>query len=303
MSGGRIMRIDIGPQPSVALDCRNNLGESVIWDEQTQQLWWVNIHEGQIWSWAPFLSEQPRVFQLDEKVGAVALRKRGGIAAALQSGFAVFDPATGGVEVIADIERNLSTTRLNDGRVDLAGRFVCGGMDEGNPQRAISAVYTLDEGGNVRRLIEGIACANSICWSPDGTTLYFTDMPTRRIDAFDYDLTSSAVSNRRPFADLSTEPGFADGSVVDAEGYLWNAQWGGSKVVRYSPKGFVDREIRLPVANPTCLTFGGSDLDILFVTSAWFGLDETARANQASAGSLFALKPGVRGRLENRFAG
>jgi len=165
------------------------------------------------------------------------------------------------------------------------------------------AVYALDAGGNVRRLIEGIACANSICWSPDGATLYFTDMPTRRIDAFDYDLTSGAVSNRRPFADLSTEPGFADGSVVDAEGYLWNAQWGGSKVVRYSPEGFVDREIRLPVAHPTCLTFGGSDLDVLFVTSGWFGLDEAARTKQANAGSLFALKPGVRGRLENRFAG
>jgi L-arabinonolactonase len=176
-------------------------------------------------------------------------------------------------------------------------------MDEGRPQRAVSAVYSLDTAGKVQRLIKEVACANSTCWSPDGTILYFTDMPTRRIDALDYDVATGAASNRRMFVDLAREPGFADGSAVDADGYLWNAQWGGGKLVRYSPQGAVDREIELPVTNPTCLTFGGPDLDILFITSAWFGLDEEARAGQPAAGGLFAMKPGVHGRLENRFAG
>lgn len=297
------MTFSIGAEPQVVLDCRNNLGESVIWDDRTQRLWWVNIHQAQIWSWAPLAGNEPEVFQLDERVGAIALREKGGIAAALQSGFALFNPATSTVEKVADIEPHLSTTRLNDGRVDPAGRFVCGGMDESTPQRPLSAVYALEADGADRRIIEGVSCANSICWSPDGATLYFTDMPTRRIDAFDYDVASGTAANRRLFADLSREPGFADGSTVDAEGYLWNAQWGGRKVVRYAPDGKVDREIALPIDNPTCLTFGGPDLDILFITSAWFGIDEAARSEQVHAGSIFALRPGVRGRIESRFAG
>ena len=133
--------------------------------------------------------------------------------------------------------------------------------------------------------------------------MYFTDMPSRKIEAFDYDIATGTVCNRRLFADLGNEAGLADGSTVDAEGYLWNAQWGGGKIVRYSPQGAVDREIFLPVENPTCLTFGGAELDILFVTTAWFGLDEERRRKQPHAGSLFALRPGVRGFRENRYGG
>ena len=195
------------------------------------------------------------------------------------------------------------TTRLNDGRVDPAGRFVCGGMDEADPQEGISAVYSLGRDRRAVSLLAGVHCANSICWGPDGRTMYFTDMPTRRIDMFDYDPLTGAAVNRRTFADLSNEPGLADGSTVDAEGFLWNAQWGGNKVVRYAPDGSVDREIALPISNPTCLCFGGDDLDVLFITSAWFGLDDAARVREATAGGIFALRPGVKGLPEHRYAG
>ena len=105
------------------------------------------------------------------------------------------------------------------------------------------------------------------------------------------------------FVDLSAEPGLPDGSVVDADGCLWNAQWQGSKLVRYRPDGSVEREVALPVSNPTCLAFGGPELDVLFVTSAWFTLDEAQRRRQPHAGSVFAFRPGVRGRPECRYAG
>jgi L-arabinonolactonase len=297
------MTIRADPAPAVALDCRNNLGESIVWDDRASCLWWVNIHHGEVWRWDPDRGVEPQVIKLNQRVGAVALRERGGLVVALEKGFATLDPLTGIVDMIASIAKDLSTTRLNDGRIDPAGRFVCGGMEEGQPQRHLSSVYSLDGNGNVGIILSGIACSNSICWSPDGSHLYFTDMPTRRIDVFDYEVLTGAITNRRTFADLTGEPGFADGSIVDAEGYLWNAQWGGYKLVRYAPNGLVDREIELPVAYPTCLTFGGTDLDTLYVTSAWFSLTKEARAKQPLAGSLFTLKPGVRGQPENRFSG
>lgn len=293
----------IGSEPVVVLDCRNNLGETVLWDDRSQRLWWANIHQGEVWNWAPGSAIDPVVHKLDERVGAIALREGGqGLAVALESGFALFDPVSGSTGKIADVESDKPTTRLNDGRVDPAGRFVCGGMDEASPQRPLSAIYSLDADGAVKPLLRGIHCANSICWSPDGRTLYFTDMPTRRIDAFDYVAETGEISNRRVFVDLHDEPGLADGSVVDAEGYLWNAQWGGGKVARYAPSGKLDREIPLPVSNPTCLCFGGADLDTLFITSAWFGLDNASRDREPHAGNLFAFKPGVKGRLEHRYA-
>lgn len=292
---------DLGSEPTLVLDCRNNLGESVVWDERLQMLRWVNIHQGEVWSWHPGTGEQNMV-SLDQRIGAIAMRERGDLVAALSSGFSFLD-SDGHLEQIVEVERELTTTRLNDGRADPAGRFVCGGMNEGSPQTPISAIYALNPDGSLTSLLGGVACSNSTCWSPDGKTMYFTDMPTREIVAFDYDLSVGAVSNKRVFADLKHEPGLADGSTVDAEGYLWNAQWGGKRLVRYAPDGSVDRVIPVPVTNPTCLAFGGPQLDILFITSAWFGLSEESHALEPSAGSIFAFRPGVRGMLEHRFAG
>lgn len=274
----------------------------MLWDEVAQALWWVDIHRAQVWTWAPDSDDEPACIQLDERVGAIALRQNG-LALALESGFALLDSAIDAPRRVGAVETQLVSTRLNDGRVDPAGRFVCGGMDESSPQRPISAVYVLEPDLSVRPLISGISCANSICWSPTGSTLYFADMPTRRIDAYPYSTEDGSVGTRSTFVDLAAEPGLADGSAVDADGYLWNAQWGGSKVVRYAPDGTMDREIPLPVSNPTCVTFGGPDFDTLFITTAWFGLSEVQRRAQPHAGSIFALKPGVRGRPENRFAG
>jgi L-arabinonolactonase len=290
-------------ETAVVLDCRNCLGESIVWDDREQRLYWTNVHDAEIWSWDPFGSEQPEVAHLPERVGALGLREQGGLVLALASGFALFDPRSGTLERCGAVEADLPTTRLNDGRVDPVGRFLCGGMDEGSPQQPLSALYAFDGARATHNILGGISCANSLCWSPDGTAMYFTDMPTRRIDVFDYELATGAATNRRVFADLSNEPGLADGSITDADGFLWNAQWLGSKLVRYRPDGTIEREVPLPVSNPTCLAFGGPDLDILFVTTAWFSLDEAQRAREPLAGNLFAFRPGVVGRPERRYAG
>jgi len=287
--------------PEVVLDCRNCLGESIVWDDRESLLHWANIHDGEIWTWDPMSRETPRVAKLPQRVGAIGLKEGGGLVAALEKGFALVHGDK--VEVVARIDAMPPTTRLNDGRIDPAGRFICGGMDEASPQQPIAALYGLEGNDSIRTLLSGISCTNSLCWSRDGRTLFFTDMPTRRIDAFDYDVVAGTVSNRRVFASLTHEPGLADGSIVDAEGCLWNAQWQGSKLVRYRPDGSVEREVRLPVSNPTCMAFGGPDLDILFVTSAWFTLTDEQRRSEPLAGNLFAFRPGVLGQKEHRYAG
>ncbi len=297
------MALALTSSPHLVLDCRNKLGESILWDDREQVLWWANIHDGQVWKWDPFSNADPMIYSLSERVGAIALRRSRGLTLALASGFAFLDLESGAVEKLTEIEADLPSTRLNDGRVDAAGRFVCGGMDEASPQQPLSAVYSLEKDRSVRKVLGNIHCSNSICWTPDGASFYFTDMPTQRIDVFDYDIKTGTVGDRKAFVSLEAEPGLADGSVVDAEGYLWNAQWGGGKIVRYAPNGTIDRDIELPVSNPTCLTFGGPDLDTLFITSAWFGLDDKAKERQPQAGGIFALKPGVKGNPEHRYAG
>jgi len=290
-----------GSTPQVALDGRLCLGESIVWDDRRSLLRWVNIQAAEVWSWDPFSDQSPRCVTLPERVGALGLRGDGGLVVALARGFALLEEG-GELRRLSSIADEPASVRLNDGRVGPGGRFLCGGLDEASPQQPIAKLYAL-EAGRATTLLSGIHCTNSLCWSLDGRRMYFTDMPSRRIDCFEYDIETGQLGQRDVFVDLSAEPGLADGSVVDAEDCVWNAQWQGSKLVRYRPDGSVEREVALPVSNPTCLTFGGPELDVLFVTSAWFTLDEAQRRQQPHAGSVFAFRPGVRGRPERRYAG
>lgn len=133
--------------------------------------------------------------------------------------------------------------------------------------------------------------------------MYFADTPHKRIFVFDYDLETGDVSNRRLFVEVGAEGGFPDGSTVDAEGFLWNAEWGGARVVRYTPDGRVDQVLPIPCSQVTCCAFGGEDLSTLFVTSARTGLSATALAAQPQAGALFMARTNVRGLADAPFRG
>ena len=209
------------------------------------------------------------------------------------------------VTPICSIEPDLPTTRLNDARCDRQGRFVFGTLNEAPDRAPIGSFYRLNTDLSVERLpLPGIAIPNSICFSPDGTRMYHCDTLANVILCCDYDPATGAVGNQRLFADLGGAPGSPDGSTVDSEGFVWNAQWGGARVVRYAPDGRIDREIVLPVAQPSCPAFGGPALDRLYVTTAHENLTAEARLAQPSAGGLFAIDPdGVRGLPEVRFAG
>ncbi len=274
------------------------LGECPLWCEREQVLWWVDSRGPALKRWDPSRGAV-RSLALPSTVGSVAFREKGGMLAALQSGIHFLDASSGALEVAAQPELSLPENRFNDGRCDRAGRFWAGTMSDARREPS-GSLYRLSADRACARMRGDVVVPNSITWSPDNRTMYFADTHRTTIWAYDFDLASGDMSNERVFA---TGGGRPDGSCVDAEGGLWNAEYGGWRLVRYTPDGRIDRVVEMPVANPTCCCFGGKDLDTLFVTSATQRLTPEDLAKQPLAGSVFALRPGVRGLPEARFAG
>lgn len=281
------------------LNC--TLGEGPVWDE-AGYLWFVDIKAPAIHRYRPEGGEV-RTWPMPEAVGALALRERGGLLLALQSGFAFFDPDTGALEPLFDPEPEAAQNRLNDGKCDALGRFWAGSMHD--PEQDPSGhLYRLDPDLEVERFSMGFVVTNGPAFSGDGKTFYFTDSAARRIWAFDLDMKKGRLGERRLFAELEPDDGHPDGQTVDAEDHLWGAHWNGGKLTRYRPDGSVERTIGLPVPLVTSCCFGGADLGTLYVTTARVGLKERALEEAPLSGGLFAITGlGVKGRPSPKFAG
>ncbi len=286
-------------QVEVAVRGADELGECPLWDEREAMLWWVDARFPAVKRLDP-ATGAVMMLVLPEIVGSLALREAGGMLAATKSGIHLLDPASGALEAKVNPETHLPDNRFNDGRCDRAGRFWAGTMSHVN-RDPTGSLYRFDADFACTKLRNAIIIPNSLAFSPDGRTMYFADTNRHTIWAFDYDSASGAATRERVFAD--TGKGRPDGSCVDAEGCLWNADYGASRVVRYTPAGKVDRSFSLPVTNVTCCCFGGEDLGTLYITTATQRLSPEELARQPLAGSLFALRPGVKGLAESRFAG
>jgi len=296
------------------LECENHLGEGPVWDVEEGRLYWVDgtgrrVGKPAVWRMDPRTGKVEN-WALEKDIGALALRKNGGAVMALADGFYFFDFATGKEELIVEIEADQPRSRLNDGKCDRRGRFFAGGMDD-KEELGICGLWRLDPDLSVTRVEEGLICTNGPCWSPDDKIFYVADTFQGEFWAYDYDIEAGALSNRRVFATTHDDPGVADGSTVDEEGCMWNAQVIGGELVRYAPDGTVDRRIGMPVRNITSVMFGGDNLDVLYVTSmarvkhpAVHDLFAEEAKPQFLAGSLFAVTGlGTRGVPEPRFAG
>jgi L-arabinonolactonase len=290
------MKIDI------VVDVKTTLGEGPLWDVEQQRLYWIDSFDGRVFR-ATHDGREIRSWDVPMKIGSMALRKDGnGAVVSLQRGFHLLDFKTGDVELIHDPEPDKPDNRLNDGKVDKRGRFLAGSMDtmESGPN---GALYRLDPDFSLHTLDTGIIVSNGPCWSPDGSIFYFADTWTGEIWAYDYDLETGNVSNRRTFTKVDTSNGgAADGSTVDSEGCVWNALVYDSKIVRYRPDGGVDRIIEMPVKKVTSAMFGGPNLDILYVTSMAKPPLPRFPSDGVQRGSLFAITGlGVTGVPEPRF--
>ncbi len=280
-------------QAELVLDCRNHHGEGVFWNPVDQRIWWTDIEGRALLSYDPATGDHSKQ-AVKERVCCFAPRSEGGFVMAYADRVALVDPVTGKETPVCDFEPGNPETRLNDGRTDRSGRLIVGGMNEVSGA-ADSSVISIGTDLSVSRLIDGVSCANSTCFSADGRTMFFADTPDREIVAYDYDPSTGTVSNRRVHASFRDEPGLPDGSCVDAEGGVWNAEWEGHRVVRVAPDGGIDQIVDVPVWKPTCCAFGGRDLDTLYITTSRLMSSEQAVRNEPASGGLFAVKPGVRG--------
>lgn len=285
----------------LTVNCKNEHGEGIFWNPADKLVWWTDIEGCALWSFDPETSESASM-KMSERVCCFAPRTAGGLIVAYADRVVLFDPATRDETLVTWFEPDNAETRLNDGRTDRQGRLIVGGMNEVSGQ-ANSSVICIDTDLNARTIIDNVSCANSTCFSPDGDTMFFADTPDREIVAFDYDTASGAVSNRRLHASFVDEPGLPDGSCVDAEGGVWNAQWEGHRVVRVAPNGTIDRVIEMPVWKPTCCAFGGADLNTLFITTSRLMSNEETLTREPESGGLFAFKPGVCGVSDTPFNG
>jgi sugar lactone lactonase YvrE len=295
------------------LDCANHLGEGPVWDVEDGCLYWLDgtgrrVGNPSIWRLDP-LTAKVNHWSLDYDVGALALRRDGGAVLALADGFYFFDFASARLELIAHVDAGQPRTRLNDGKCDRRGRFFAGGMDD-KEELKICGLWRLDPDLSVTQVDEGIICTNGPCWSPDNKTFYLADTFQGEYWAYDYDIAAGSLSNKRVFHSFKDDAGVADGSTIDEEGCVWNAQLISGDLVRYAPDGSVERRIGMPVRNITSVMFGGDNLDQLYVTSmarvkhpAVHDLFAKEVKPQFLAGSLFKVTGlGVRGLPEPRFA-
>jgi sugar lactone lactonase YvrE len=287
-------------EPAKIIEVGNTLGEGVLWDVETQSLWWTDIQERRLYRY-DWNSRSLNQFITPERLCSFGfIQGSSQLIAAFESGFALYDAAGNSTTWLARPELDRPGIRLNDGRVDCQGRFWAGGMAETDAAVGKARLYCLDGTGRMHIRESGITVANSICWSPDSTGFYFADSQRRTIWRYAFDAASGEISDRRIFA--QTPSGASpDGAAVDSEGFLWCAQWGAGRVARYAPGGHIERVLELPVSQPSCVTFGGPNLDLLFVTSARVGLSRDALARHPGAGNVFVYNVGITGLPEGRF--
>jgi L-arabinonolactonase len=284
--------------PILLHDARAALGEGPVWDGARGVLWWVDIKRQTLRCFRPDPGELSGApvgeWSLPGQIGCLGLWGADRLIIALQDGIFGFDPTSEILTRHGTLAPETGAIRFNDGKVDPAGRFWVGTLDD-TTYPATGALYSVDADGQHQRRLSGICCSNGIGWAPDGQTMYYTDSMRRVIWAFDFNRETGAVTRQRDFARIPG-PAVPDGLAVDIEGCVWSALWDGSAIARFAPEGRQIERIAMPITRPTSCAFGGADMRTLFVTSASIDLTAAQLGESPAAGGLFALRtdaPGV----------
>jgi len=274
---------------------RCHLGEGPTYDRATDTAWWFDILDG-------------RLFEAHLARGAVRIHPLGRMASALaridaarqlivaEDGLYIRTIADGALTLYRPLEADNAATRSNDARVHPSGTFWIGTMGR-KAERGAGAIYALHR-GEISRLFANVTIPNAICFSPDGALGYFADSARNELCRVALDPLTGLPRGAPELLLRHRGTGGLDGAIVDADGAIWNARWGGGCVDVYSPQGTRLRSLRVPARQANCPAFVGPDLSRLLVTSAWEHMDAAARAADPEHGRTFLLEAAAHGRPE-----
>lgn len=289
--------VQVRPVAEVGAD----IGEGPCWDARSGTMLFVDISPGIVYRLDPVSGALSEI-RLGQEVGAAIPRAAGGLVVAMRDGIGILESDDAEVRMIADIEGDDRGKRMNDAKCDPQGRLWAGTMAF-DFRTGGGALYRIDPDHTVATIDPDMTIANGLGWSPAGDTMYHIDSMTYGVDAYRFDGATGAVYDRRRLIEFTEDDGLPDGMTVDAEGGLWVGFFGAGAVRRFSPDGSPWGSISLPAKQITSACFGGPDLGDLYITSAAYGLDQAALAEQPLAGSLFVCRPGVIGQPTSMFAG
>ena len=279
------------------LDAHATIGESPTWVANEGSLYWIDVKAPALYRYCP-ADEATRSWPMTSDIGAFALTGNGSAVVALRQGLFRLDLDSGALHLLAPPPFDPALFRFNEGACDARGRFWIGVMFDplvGSPPAQLGKLHSFTLGEGLRVEPDAAELHNGMAWSADGQTFFLSHSDSGEIIAFDYEENTGAISHRRVFATVPAALGIPDGAAIDTEGGYWSALHGGGKLRRFHPDGTTDRDIDLPVSQPTMPAFAGEDLATLYVTSASDHMSAQARAREPHAGGLFRLDAGIRG--------
>jgi sugar lactone lactonase YvrE len=279
---------------------QNQLGEGPLWDPRNELLYWVDSKAGYVHCISG-THEAVMDWQVNKMIGCMALRESGGAMIALSDGFYSLDFDSGEIVQVRAVEAEDDRTRFNDGKTDRNGNFLAGSMGMKIRDRPLSALYRMNADLSMDVLENDVIVSNGPCFSPEGSTLYFND-GRRRVLAYDYDPETADLANKRVFIDSKQQNCATDGATIDTDGNMWAALIGSAAIGCFDHNGQLQRKIEVPVNLPSSVMFGGTDLDVLYVTSI---SDSGNRVSlEPGAGGLYRITGlGVKGIEEAYFKG
>lgn len=287
----------------ILADDGNLCGEAPIWDVEQKRIVWTDIESGFVYELNA--AGEKSIINKDQTINGIGLNHDGRLVFSGADGLLVWRGQNDYETVFSDHDGE--AVPFNDMIVGPRGSVYAGSHYWGeNGMEKEGALFHIDVDGSAKVVAEGIVLANGLGFSPDNRTLYFTDCGSRKIYAFDVDEQSGDLSNQRLFVTVPRDEGIPDGMTVDSEGFVWSAQWFGEQVVRYDPDGVVERHIKMPMKQISCVAFGGADLTDLYISSAGLNFESELAPPGYDfkapniGGPLYKLKVEVQGKLEHR---
>ncbi len=278
---------------SLLIDSKNQLGEGILWHPEEKVLYWIDITPGILHRVDP-QTEETESWSMGSKIGTVVPASPEGLVVALELGIFHFTSQKELIKLVDFPEAPEMGNRFNDGKCDLSGRFWVGTMNK-KVQAMAGSLYCYD-GKTLAPKLSGLTISNGMAWSVDQHTFYFIDTADSAVMAFDFDNQNGNISNKRQVINVPPEMGCPDGMTIDQEGMLWIAHWGGSCVARWNPAtGELLETVAVPAPHVTSCTFGGKNLQTLFITTAREGLTDQQLSEFPLSGSVFSYPTQTQG--------